>query len=353
MLSKMGWSEGKGLGASEDGTVEHIKVVKRKVNLGLGSKTNHSENWIAHQEDFNDLLANLNQNKSNDGCSQEPKERPSLKSSVKQSKKKIFYSKFINSKDLSLKSKNDLACVMGQRSKSTPSTPQDLSEDEGAKSDTSVASCPAGTDKESSIVTTNSQMNLQEYFAQKMAAMRKKKDTSPEVKDINEEEVAAKDVDGIKKKKKKSKKDKKEERVVLDEDSDCVDEETGIVFMKEKETVNEDSDNLQERTVPKKKKKSKKSKRNEDSLKTNLLEDEDSSTVVEKSVDLEEKAKKKRKRDNEEKTDIEEINDSRKKKKKDKKRKNKETEDSKELIDIDANAERASKKKKRKIQQTI
>ena len=35
MLSKMGWSEGKGLGANENGATSHVKVSKRKENLGM------------------------------------------------------------------------------------------------------------------------------------------------------------------------------------------------------------------------------------------------------------------------------------------------------------------------------
>ena len=34
MLAKMGWSEGKGLGANEDGAATHVRVKKRQDNLG-------------------------------------------------------------------------------------------------------------------------------------------------------------------------------------------------------------------------------------------------------------------------------------------------------------------------------
>ncbi|PKU37658.1 pin2 terf1-interacting telomerase inhibitor hypothetical protein [Limosa lapponica baueri] len=60
MLEKMGWSKGKGLGAQEQGNTEHIKVQVKNNTLGLGAAINSEDNWIAHQDDFNQLLAELN-----------------------------------------------------------------------------------------------------------------------------------------------------------------------------------------------------------------------------------------------------------------------------------------------------
>ncbi|KAK2093932.1 hypothetical protein P7K49_027670 [Saguinus oedipus] len=60
MLEKMGWSKGKGLGAQEQGATDHIKVQVKNNHLGLGASINNEDNWIAHQDDFNQLLAELN-----------------------------------------------------------------------------------------------------------------------------------------------------------------------------------------------------------------------------------------------------------------------------------------------------
>jgi hypothetical protein len=65
MLERMGWQKGKGLGANEDGKVDHITVKVKNDSTGVGCTKNYADNWIAHQDDFNSLLANLNANHSN------------------------------------------------------------------------------------------------------------------------------------------------------------------------------------------------------------------------------------------------------------------------------------------------
>lgn len=61
MLEKMGWKEGKGLGAKEDGATEHVKVKKRLENQGLGTETtNPSRNWLSTSVAYESLLATLN-----------------------------------------------------------------------------------------------------------------------------------------------------------------------------------------------------------------------------------------------------------------------------------------------------
>ncbi|CAI9552184.1 unnamed protein product [Staurois parvus] len=41
MLEKMGWSKGKGLGAQEQGSTEHVKVQVKNNTLGLGASNNY------------------------------------------------------------------------------------------------------------------------------------------------------------------------------------------------------------------------------------------------------------------------------------------------------------------------
>lgn len=55
----MEWSKGRGLGVQEQGGPDHIKVQVKNNRLGLQATNNNEANWIAHQDDFNRLLAEL------------------------------------------------------------------------------------------------------------------------------------------------------------------------------------------------------------------------------------------------------------------------------------------------------
>jgi len=205
MLTKMGWSEGKGLGQKLSGSTSHIRVKKIGSNAGLGSKKSHDDDWITHQDDFNALLSSLNQ-----GSSDSNSKLSSLENKVKSSKKKILYKRFIKSKDLSNASSQDLACIFGQRSQSAPVTPQISDDESKSDSESSTSPCPINgiidESEETSIKTIDSQLSIADYFAKKMAALKQKKDmiesnvdSSSLTTEGNVEE------DGLLKKKKKKK----------------------------------------------------------------------------------------------------------------------------------------------------
>ncbi|KAG8506294.1 PIN2/TERF1-interacting telomerase inhibitor 1 [Galemys pyrenaicus] len=130
MLEKMGWSKGKGLGAQEQGAVEHIKVQVKNNHLGLGAVINNEDNWIAHQDGFNQLLAELNSRHGQEtaDCSDNKEKKSfSLEEKSKVSKSRVHYMKFTKAsscflgKDLSSRSKTDLDCIFGKRqNKKTP-----------------------------------------------------------------------------------------------------------------------------------------------------------------------------------------------------------------------------------------
>uniref|UniRef100_U9T7D0 G-patch domain-containing protein n=1 Tax=Rhizophagus irregularis (strain DAOM 181602 / DAOM 197198 / MUCL 43194) TaxID=747089 RepID=U9T7D0_RHIID len=60
MLSKMGWSPGKGLGINEDGEKEYIKPSFKQDNLGIGATKKSIDNWLDNSSAFDKLLKGLN-----------------------------------------------------------------------------------------------------------------------------------------------------------------------------------------------------------------------------------------------------------------------------------------------------
>mmetsp|Transcript_24839 Transcript_24839/g.41515 ORF Transcript_24839/g.41515 Transcript_24839/m.41515 type:complete len:521 (+) Transcript_24839:65-1627(+) len=62
LLQTMGWSEGRGLGANEDGIATHVRVKKRRELTGIGADVteNSKFNWTVNTQAFDAVLANLN-----------------------------------------------------------------------------------------------------------------------------------------------------------------------------------------------------------------------------------------------------------------------------------------------------
>ncbi|KAF0547682.1 G-patch-domain-containing protein [Gigaspora margarita] len=61
MLSKMGWSPGKGLGLNENGSQDYVKLSHKLDNLGVGASKKTIDNWLDNSNAFDDLLKGLNQ----------------------------------------------------------------------------------------------------------------------------------------------------------------------------------------------------------------------------------------------------------------------------------------------------
>jgi Pin2-interacting protein X1 len=60
MLQKMGWKIGEGLGKNNEGVSEHVKVMKRHDNLGLGAKKSNASNLDVKVVVFSEILRKLN-----------------------------------------------------------------------------------------------------------------------------------------------------------------------------------------------------------------------------------------------------------------------------------------------------
>uniref|UniRef100_A0A7S2WGB8 PinX1-related protein 1 n=1 Tax=Eucampia antarctica TaxID=49252 RepID=A0A7S2WGB8_9STRA len=121
MLAKMGWEEGKGLGKNKQGTVNNIRAVRRSESLGIGASTDlHGEEGFNSTK--NNFLGVLEKLKQEHGGKKGKKNKKSKKKSkateggvtLAQNRVSAGHSrKMRESKDLSKKSKEDMAAIFG------------------------------------------------------------------------------------------------------------------------------------------------------------------------------------------------------------------------------------------------
>ncbi|KAJ8008684.1 hypothetical protein DPEC_G00080970 [Dallia pectoralis] len=233
MLERMGWSKGKGLGRTEQGSTEHIRVKVKNNQLGLGTTASYEDNWIAHQDDFNQLLADLNnchgQSSTNEPPSDEKQQKSfSLEEKSKTSRKRVHYMKFTKGKDLSSRSQTDLACIFGKRSSKSRDQEEESLDEEVTAGATEVTTYDPDVEVITKTVTSN--LTMQDYFAQRMAQLKKGRDEAPKPHSIPESidtkeqflaDVSMNDARRSKKKKRKRKREN-EEKGEMVEVEECV-----------------------------------------------------------------------------------------------------------------------------------
>jgi len=358
LMEKMGWSKGKGLGANEDGRVQHVSLKLKDNNKGVGFE-GHDDTWLAHQSDFQNVLAALNIEHGDKGKDMsEVEKKANLEEISKKSKRRVHYQKFVRGKDTNNYSADDLGCILGTKSekvklKSEPSSPEaeeEQSEESGGDNEDEQKFVQGG--------------NYTDYFAKKMADLKARgkltsvpscwtQTTQESPKDeVGDDQVVragfgtsksiqpedeSNEAQEPTKKKKKSKKSKKDEHK-----SECTEE---------KETI--------EIPCESKKKKSKKQKKKEEPAVTEVPDAEEEISVKKKkskkskdrevflvSEELPEKTKKKSKKKQKERTDSvissnssDDASEDLKKKKSKKSKKEREVSDEIQVPDPDSGCE--------------
>lgn len=170
MLQKMGWMDGKGLGLKEEGDTNFVRIKKKRDNSGVGVKA-RGDDWIGHQDAFEDLLAQLNAENQSAEASPSFEVKQLVKTAQKS--KKLVYKKFLQCKDLSCKTEEDMKCIFGRKKHH-----QKQSEE---PSDAGTASTDLLNDKveqphsSHGIVTITRRQSVQDYFSAKRIEIANRK----------------------------------------------------------------------------------------------------------------------------------------------------------------------------------
>merc|ERR1711972_883033 len=144
---------------------QHISLKLKDNNKGIGFD-GHDDTWLAHQNDFQSVLAALNIEHGEAGKDlSENEKKANLEELSKKSRRRVHYQKFVRGKDTNNYSVEDLGCILGTwaekvKSKSAPSSPKpdDDKQDEEGKEDKRFVSGGSYAD----------------YFAKKMAELKAK-----------------------------------------------------------------------------------------------------------------------------------------------------------------------------------
>ncbi|XP_071524720.1 LOW QUALITY PROTEIN: PIN2/TERF1-interacting telomerase inhibitor 1-like [Panulirus ornatus] len=198
MEKLMGWSKGKGRGRNEQGMKKIISLSLKDNKNGIVYIGNDDE-WFRHYEGFEDVLATLNSehnstanSKNGSSCNSSANSdedinqmnKRSLEARSKVSKARVQYHKFTCGKDLSRYNKDDIACILG--SKRT----KKLAEADAEVSTTKIDEIGHVTSMNN--VTTIKGCSIQDYFKQKMAAL--KGSTLPELQKAENREEGKKEL---------------------------------------------------------------------------------------------------------------------------------------------------------------
>lgn len=145
MLLKMGWSEGKGLGKHKQGTKNNLRAIRREDGLGIGAKTDTfgDDGFSQTSKNFHGVLASLHAEHGNKKQKRSKKEKKSKRKkssesnnnsdsnsnsndnnlTLSQNKVTAGHArKMRESKDLTKKSKEDMAAIFGMKVEEYQST---------------------------------------------------------------------------------------------------------------------------------------------------------------------------------------------------------------------------------------
>jgi len=320
MLMKMGWKTGNGLGASSQGMNEPIKPKIHTDARGLGfDKT--KDPWVAHNEEFEQLLKNLNANSSsdNEGVNGKPAADVSdedskgggggMETKSKSSRARIHYHKFVKNKDLSRATTNDLSCIFGkalEKDNSLIGNPDKLSdtclevEDHHNVKSESKQEHNEGTAEDGNTFESVDESSNEKRKKKKKKRSKEKENDEAEREEITEvleeETIPTEENENTEVKTKKKKKKKRRNEEIEDEIEEVRNEEADVTQTNQQEDEIPEISTTEQQDSVKKRKKSKKRKHINDEDQPDGIEAVEIPEPICEAIEEEQRPKKKKKR---------------------------------------------------------